>query len=133
MIVVSNNVVDSGSGVFQANMQIYAVVIDSLSLVFNEAEKVRLAVPYKANCCPVEYVDRQTSTFDFTFAGEGRLAAIEESRHVTVNGRSIDRFRRYVWSSRWHDFYISIASGALLSLLGRCVTKPFSKLVHALP
>jgi len=104
-IAVSNNVVDSGTGIFQANMQIFAFVDGSLRVVFNEPETVRLALPFKKQCCPVQYEDIQTSKFEILPSKEHQPAQIEETRHVSVNGRSLTQYRRYVWNARWNSFY----------------------------
>jgi hypothetical protein len=105
-IAVTNNTVDSGTGISQQNTQIFAFVGSSLRLVFNEPEHIRLTLPFRPNCCPVQYVEGQTSTFHFVFpTTKGATTSIEERRQVSVNGHSLTEYRRYLWDSRWQAFY----------------------------
>src|ERR1700690_140711 len=47
VIVVTNNTIDSGTGVSQQNTQVFAFIGESLQLVFDEPQRVSLAVPFR--------------------------------------------------------------------------------------
>lgn len=105
-IIVTGNVVDSGTGTLQNNMQIFAFIGAVLKMVFNQPEKITLAIPSKSKCCDTQYTETQTSTFHIIEPTQrNSTARIEETRHISVNGRSLTEYRRYLWDKRWHTFY----------------------------
>lgn len=105
-IMVSGNVVDSGTGISQSNTQIFAFIGTALKMVFNQPEKATLGIPFKSKCCDSQYVETQTSTFHIIEPTQGNpTARIDETRHISVNGRSLTEYRRYLWNKRWHTFY----------------------------
>jgi hypothetical protein len=105
-IVVSGEVVDAGSGILQTNMQIFAIISNELHIVFNEPERMRLAVPYKHQCCPIIYKDVQESTYTFIpISSDARSAGIAEERRITVNGHSLTEKKMYVWDAGLRVFY----------------------------
>lgn len=105
-IMVTDNVVDSGTGVLQENTQIFAFLRGALKMVFNQPEKITLAVPSKSKCCDTQYVQTQTSAFHVVEPTQRNpTARIKEKRRISVNGRSLTEYRSYLWSKRWHTFY----------------------------
>lgn len=105
-IMVTDNIVDSGTGISQANTQIFAFLGSALKMVFDQPEKITLAAPFKSKCCDTQYVESQASKFKVIGpTRQSPIASIEEVRRISGNGRALTVYRRFVWNRRWHTFY----------------------------
>jgi hypothetical protein len=106
-IVVKHNLVDWGTGIEQWNMQVYLLIGNFLRPVFDEPECITLGIPFK----PDGHVEKQVSVFRIVQGSHSDPdASIEETRHSTVNGKSVTQYRSYAWD-RHDQKYRGYSSG----------------------
>jgi hypothetical protein len=97
-IVVSNQMVDEGTGILQNNMTIYKVIENEIKVIFDAPEYLHIAEPH--------FTDDQISKY---FIQADNLKAsgpkyIDEERVERINGRRFTSYRRYVWENELQTF-----------------------------
>lgn len=99
-IVVSNVMVDWGTGFLQTNLTIYKVIGDRVRVVFDEPESLHLAIPDMRVPVTNNYSEEQNSTFQFVNdTGHTTFGHtyILEKRIDRIGKRKFTVYRSYVW------------------------------------
>jgi len=117
-IIVSDVIVDEGTGFFQKNMTIFKFLRGKLEVVFDQPESIQVAVPSEDKGTAISYENHETSTFKFSKCDENMtgLMYIGEIRNILVEKRSakvnehfhtkrsLNVHRSFIWNPRLEIF-----------------------------